>query len=820
MSKRWLKNCPTANPQVQALVSYWFTRHCLRWNDAALTPTWPTADAGATDGILVTSAPQEFTTVGSYFAVGDIGKLLAVYDPNEERNVGIFLISAFTDASTITLAAPCAWAADAVNIDWVLFDPSVVPALDEWAVVTPSDADVNFEAMMMPRTTPHPGLAFQVGPTGGWAYSSTSPIPGAINDAEMEQAGIAHWTPSGVALPSKSTAHVHNGAQSLTYTSAGIGAIDSDIFNGLIDGENYDLKLWVYVDSAPQITPRIWDGTGWQTYSSIGVLGWVQHTLNFTKQAGGDAYLQFVVPAGVGLNTTFIDDVTVENTWSTPGPSPIVIAGIPADGDMELVGTANWSISSMTSRNKTGVQAHSGTQSLSAVNITGTDGYIWSGFFSGYRSGISYELKFWAYVTAAPLVTPQVNLNSGPVSIPPMPVNPSWVEYTIPYIAESALLPRARFVVPTGTGWLNFFLDDFTITQTNAGPLHITDGDMEETDTYYWYGSGSPAPTLDKVGAPVHSGTQSMRINNASSGDGVGSPYFACTTEGSAYTVSIWTNISLGRGPVTPRLWTGSATIVFPDIIATGSWVQDTFTFTKVGGVLNPARIFFSFGAGGSGTSDTYFDDLTITEVGGGASVPADFANTATDLVNLDPNSTTLFACGDDDHCFFWDEGGADRAGAYIGNITPLHAPSSVYAIGDTSPSCVLGVDNAAPVLNRSTVPVTSFAQGGSAVFSDDTTVVTCYLNEWQTSDGTATDVFGDINFLVNPRTTTSTAWEIMILHRETASLGARSKAIRGEAKSIYIVNDNNANRTLLEGDTVYVIQNGLAVAWDGSVPI
>jgi len=515
MAKQWLKNCPTANPQVQAFSAFWFLRHCLRYDEVLTSGAWPSEDAADADGVVVTAAPQEFTTTNAHFAVGDVGKLLAVYDPAEVRNTGIFPIAAFTDPSTITLGGACDWQSDAVDLEWVMFDPALAPALDEWAVVTPSVSGYDFEVWLSPRSAPHAGLAFQVGPTGGWVDTVTGPIPGGIPDGDMELGGTANWTPGGAAAVAKSVVQVQSGVRSLMIQSFGLGSVDSAPFNGTIDGQNYDVTLWVYNASGQPLNVTLWDGAGWQVYPPMpGPPAWTPYTLNFTKLAGTPAYLQFVTAPFVPINTLFLDTV-------------------------ELVSTT-----------------------------------------------------------------------------------------------------------------------------------------------------------------------------------------------------------------------------------------------------------------------------------------PAHFSEPATNYVNLDPASTTLFACGDDDHCFFWDEGGASRAGAYVGNFEPLHPPPSVTSEGDSHPSCVLGVDNAAPVLNRATAPVTSFAQGGSALFSDNTTVVTCYLNEWQTSDATATDVFGDVNYLTNPRTTTGTAWGTMIIHREDLTLGPRSKAVRGAPKSIYLVNDNNLNRALLEGDTVYVIQNGMAVAWDGSVPI
>jgi hypothetical protein len=515
MANRWLKNCPTASPQVQAIVAYWFGRTCLRWSEVAVSGAWPAADAGAGDGLVVTTAPQEFVTVGAPFVLGDVGKLLAVYDVNNALNCGVFPIVGFTATNSVTLGGAADWQVDATDLEWVMFDPAAAPALDEWAVLAPANADSSFQVFLSPRSAPHQGLAFQINPEGQWTTGVTGPIPGGVDDGEMELIGTADWIPFGGVNVSKSILQAQTGAQSLQINSFGLGDLESNPFNGLTDGNNYICNFWVYNNAGIPHNARIWNGAAFIPAAALAPNGvWTQYSVPFTKQVGTDAYFEFSASGFIPINVFFLDNVEVVDTQL------------------------------------------------------------------------------------------------------------------------------------------------------------------------------------------------------------------------------------------------------------------------------------------------------------------AAFSTPSTNFVNLEPTSTTLFAVGDDDHILFWDEGGASRAGVYVGDFEPLHPPPYLGAEGDTDPSCVLGVDSATPEFDRDTTNVNGFAQGGSALFSNGTTVITCYLCEWETADATATDVFGDPNFQTNPRTTLGVAWQTMIIHRETPALGTRSKAIRGRPKNLYLVNANHLNRDLLESDSVYVVQNGLAVTWDGSTPL
>lgn len=169
---------------------------------------------------------------------------------------------------------------------------------------------------------------------------------------------------------------------------------------------------------------------------------------------------------------------------------------------------------------------------------------------------------------------------------------------------------------------------------------------------------------------------------------------------------------------------------------------------------------------------------------------------------------------------FFWSEdnvvpAAANRTGVYCGTFAGIHSPAGQGVPRDDVPVALLGDNTAtADTLNRLLAGGTAgFAIHGQVSLPDHTGYATAFLHQWRrVSDDS--DILSDAAALTDPRSGQTDSLSTVVYQTTPAVLA------RGFVPLIRIVNDFVANRSSINNGDVYVIQDGIAVEWNRSVPI
>lgn len=190
--------------------------------------------------------------------------------------------------------------------------------------------------------------------------------------------------------------------------------------------------------------------------------------------------------------------------------------------------------------------------------------------------------------------------------------------------------------------------------------------------------------------------------------------------------------------------------------------------------------------------------------------------------VVLNNTTATTFAVGDEQlgAFFVWSEDNAvpalaGRTGVYCGTFAGIHSPQGQGVPRDDTP-CVLVGDNTATAdtLNRKLSGIGSgFALNGQINVPDKTAYVQAFLHQWRRISDDS-DVLNDAGALTDPRSGQTDSFSTLVYQTGPNVLA------RGFLPLIRVVNDFVTNRTAINSGSVYVIQDGIAVEWDGSTPV
>lgn len=162
----------------------------------------------------------------------------------------------------------------------------------------------------------------------------------------------ANWTSVGTPTTNeRSTTQVHNGTYSrkLVVDAANEG-IKSDTFS-MTSGETYNVSLWVYPDTATQVTVEVFDGAGVSCYNTAhtGLVqdAWNKITFQCTDTgAGGGANAYIQIDSGAeAADTYYIDDVSV--VQADDRDYLIIMTTRPIQGFKFYVGTANTAVADL-----------------------------------------------------------------------------------------------------------------------------------------------------------------------------------------------------------------------------------------------------------------------------------------------------------------------------------------------------------------------------------------------------------------------------------------------------------------------------------------
>lgn len=148
---------------------------------------------------------------------------------------------------------------------------------------------------------------------------------------------------------------------------------------------------------------------------------------------------------------------------------------------------------------------------------------------------------------------------------------------------------------------------------------------------------------------------------------------------------------------------------------------------------------------------------------------------------------------------------GSDRNMVWAGSLSPFHAPSVSGFPSDTSFAAIFGSNTAvSDNISRDTSNSDNFCVGESL----DQSLVSVPLRIMQKRTFSGNDIMALVGSITNPRSGTQDDYDAVVLEP--------TPGWRGRLPGIRILNDNIANRTLLNSGATYVIGNGIGISWNG----
>lgn len=167
MSMRWMKNLPTTSYPLAALGLYAYLKTVLNITVIDAVGNWNTEDFGG-DGAVVAVSPNTFSVGSATFLAGHVGFFLAVRDPNNILNSGVFVITAVAgDGLSCTLLAPVGtFVADGVGLIWSLHDNTNLPAVaDRFVVGRSGSTPTSWHLQVLVNAA---NVAFKISPRAGY----------------------------------------------------------------------------------------------------------------------------------------------------------------------------------------------------------------------------------------------------------------------------------------------------------------------------------------------------------------------------------------------------------------------------------------------------------------------------------------------------------------------------------------------------------------------------------------------------------------------------------------------------------------------------
>jgi len=164
---------PATAVQAQAAIYYQWLRFCCQFTVIDAGGNWSSGATG-NDGIISIAAPTHFYTVGSTFTAGlapagDVGKYIAIRDPNNAINTVIGKILTVVSDTEVTLENNVVFTVDATAVSYVVFDADNDPpaAADYFVIENPVSTQPKWHAVCTVSVAPAT-IAWQLGPSGGW----------------------------------------------------------------------------------------------------------------------------------------------------------------------------------------------------------------------------------------------------------------------------------------------------------------------------------------------------------------------------------------------------------------------------------------------------------------------------------------------------------------------------------------------------------------------------------------------------------------------------------------------------------------------------
>ena len=150
---------------------------------------------------------------------------------------------------------------------------------------------------------------------------------------------------------------------------------------------------------------------------------------------------------GMGLSATAL------NSGASAGLGPELVT----DGDMELVGVANWAdYATPLTKEKSSVQVHSGTQSLHLIADANFEGARQTTI--SVVAGVTYKIVVWTYVISGSAPRARVTIGSGTTDLTSSTTN-VWEFLTADVLSDATGLETLQLDARSGES----YWDDISI---------------------------------------------------------------------------------------------------------------------------------------------------------------------------------------------------------------------------------------------------------------------------------------------------------------------------------------------------------------------
>lgn len=245
MAIRFMKNVPATTFPLMGIALYAYLRTVLGLTVIDTVGTWNTTSYGA-DGSTVVGTPNTFyvTTPGT-FVSGHIGFRLAVRDPLNPRNSGVFIITAVAvDGLSCTLAAPVGtFVSTATGLRWSLHSNVALPAVNDRFVVGRAGATPTSWHLQVQVTSTN--VTLRIGPRGGYVTASHAFTGLTLTDIVLGPEGVdtptlqfaagdevAGWVTFWIRTAATTYAIVHLGEYTPIHYTGVPGTPQDDIYVG------------------------------------------------------------------------------------------------------------------------------------------------------------------------------------------------------------------------------------------------------------------------------------------------------------------------------------------------------------------------------------------------------------------------------------------------------------------------------------------------------------------------------------------------------------------------------------------------------------
>src|SRR5574343_1238170 len=175
MVARHLQNLPTASHQVQAQVLYhWLTFVNGFHVSDTLGTQWDSVLYSGSSGIINATTPSSLYDASPVFTASHLNKYVAVKDTLNPANCVVSRIMSVISPTRVLLDTNVVFGTDSVAVEYIIFDDSTPPAVDDYFVIQNSAlTGPRWQTKITIGNSPA-ALSFVVGFIGGWDSGTSS----------------------------------------------------------------------------------------------------------------------------------------------------------------------------------------------------------------------------------------------------------------------------------------------------------------------------------------------------------------------------------------------------------------------------------------------------------------------------------------------------------------------------------------------------------------------------------------------------------------------------------------------------------------------